>query len=273
MQFSQDEWTTALTSLKSDSVLGPRLAEITADLGVDLDALDAPASLDALFDDSGEWELEAAARWLLGGMIVTRMKSFKAVAEKVEGDLELDGRRIVLGDLDVSGKIELEEDLIVLGNLNVAKYSRDTFMNFCNLIVTGSITCGQGLFSEGGLYVGGRVSAPLVTLTFNQGFAKILGGARARALIESDHGGTRIFGPVDAAVVSFDEMRLDDERENASTAELLKHLTDNAASVVAGEDAAAGEDEDDDEDDDDLDVGEVASKLIELVANGEAIFK
>jgi hypothetical protein len=272
MKISQDEWTTALTSLKSDGVLGPRLAEITADLGVDLDTLDAPASVDALFDDSGEWELERAARWLLGGMLVTRMKSFKAVAEKVEGDLELDGRRIVLGDLDVSGKIELEDDLIVLGNLNVAKYSRDTFMNVCNLIVTGSITCGQGLFSEGGLYVGGRVSAPLVTLTFNQGFAKILGGATARVLIESDHGGTRIFGPVDAAVVSFDEMRLDDdERDSASAAELLKHLTDDAARVVAGEDAAAGED--DDEDDDDLDVGEVASKLVELVANGEAIFK
>lgn len=69
MNIALDEWLAALASLKSDAVLGARLDEITADLGVDLDALPVPSSLDALLDNSGEWTLEGPARWLLGAMI------------------------------------------------------------------------------------------------------------------------------------------------------------------------------------------------------------
>lgn len=129
-------------------------------------------------------------------------------------------------------------------------------MDICNLVVTGSITCGQGLFSEGGLYVGGRVSAPLVTLTFNQGFAKILGGVKARVLIECDHGGSRIFGPVDAATVTYDELVTDDpDRENASMTDVAKQLNAKAAAAIA-----------------DLEGLDAATKLVELVAEGEPIF-
>src|SRR6185295_6149176 len=115
-------------------------------------------------------------------------------------------KRIVFGNLRVEQNLTVGGDLVVFGDLDVRGFHTDTCMEIGTITVGGDFTCNQHILTEGFLSVGGKISAPLVFFSFNQGFAKVLNGCDAQLLIESDHGGTRIFGPVNAEFVIRDEL-------------------------------------------------------------------
>lgn len=261
MQATNTAWSEALAALRSDEVLGARIDEIADDLGLDLGALAARLSaagsqtFDALFAD-GDWTPHTPGQWLFGALLATRLPSWVRQDVREEGDLEIAARRVVLGNLHVTGNLETKAELFVLGDLTVDGFARDTYMDIAHVIVAGHLTCGTGVFSEGALMVGGRVAAPLVALTFNQGFAKILHGVSARALLEADHGGSRIFGPLDVPVVLSDELVTDDGPPvSADLDALAKLLTPDAAAAIAG-----------------LEPMDAASKLADMLAEGQRLF-
>ena len=261
MKATNQDWLDALDKLQDDKRLAPHLAEILADLEIDLAALegrlDEPGSLafDALFGES-EWGPQTPGQWLLGAMLARRTRSFVKKSEKITGNLVVTERRVVEGDLEISGNLEAKNDLFVLGDLTVGGYFRDTCRDISNIIIAGDLKVGSMLFTEGFLMVGGRASAPVVALSFNQGFTKVLAGVAAKAIIEADHGGSRIFGPVDAGVLIYDELVTDDDdRDNGEVADLAALLAADARDGIA-----------------DLDPMDAASKLIELVVAGRAIF-
>jgi len=261
MQATNTEWSRALAALRRDEVLGARLDEIANDLELDLGALAerltaaGSQAFDALFGD-GDWTPRTPGQWLVGVLLATRLPSFVRKDERVAGDLEVTERRVVMGNLHVTGNLEAKSELFVLGDLTVDGFARDTYMDIAHVIVAGNLICGTGLFSEGALMVGGRVVAPLVALTFNQGFAKILDGVSARALLEADHGGSRIYGPVDVPVVLFDELVTDHKAlEPADIDDLAALLTPDAAAAIDG-----------------LEPMDAASKLVEMLAAGQRLF-
>ncbi|MDB4995175.1 MAG: hypothetical protein JWM74_2607 [Myxococcaceae bacterium] len=263
MKTTNAEWLKALASLKTDKQLGKRFAEIIDDLEIDLDDLETrlgakgSTAYDELFG-SEEWSAQTPVQWLLGAMLATRVTSFVAKSETVKGNLVVKKRRLVAGDLEVTGNLELESELFVLGTLKVGGYSLDTNdKGVAHIVVAGDVSCGTAMLSEGFLMVGGKLTAPLVTLTFNQGFAKILGGVSAKALIEADHGGTRIFGTLQAKALLFDELTVDDEdREPGEPEDLVKLLAAPAKKAIA-------------DIDDDM---EIATKLAEHVVAGKPLF-
>lgn len=142
----------------------------------------------------------------------------------------------------------------MLGDLAVDGFARDTDADIAHVVVAGDLTCGAGLFSEGAPMVGGRVTAPVVALTFNQGCAKILQGVSARALLEEDHGGSRIDGPVEVPVVIVDELVTDEEAPPATLNDLARLLTPDARAAIAG-----------------LGTMDAATKLVELLAAGATL--
>jgi hypothetical protein len=104
--------------------------------------------------------------------------------------------------------------------------------------------------------VGRRARAPLIALTFNQGFAKILDGVAAQALVECDHGGSRIFGALDTKVVIYDELQTDAEPAiNDEVDALAQLLVPEAREAIAGQEAM-----------------DAVTTLAERLAAGEAIF-
>ncbi len=261
MKADNTEWSMALAALRGDGVFGARLDEIANDLELDLGALadrlatPGTTAFDTLFGD-GDWSHLTPGRWLVGALLAARLPSFVRQDARVEGDLEVDERRVVVGDLHVTGNLEARSDVFVLGQLTVDGFARDTYMDFAHVVVAGDLTCGTGLFSEGALMVGGRVTAPVVALTFNQGFAKILQGVSARALLEADHGGSRIYGPMDVPVVLIDELVTDEPvRKPADVDDLARLLTPDAGAAIAG-----------------LDPMDAATKLAEMLAAGETLF-
>jgi hypothetical protein len=195
--------------LKTD-VLRAHLAKITAS-----------SKLEDFFTDElavagdyvgGPWTLVA---WLLreAGYVKGRPTVFPE-------DHRIEDTLVVPGDLTVKGQLSVEGKLVVMGDL-VASVYRD---EFSSVAVGGSMHVEKILDTEGCLGVAGEVRAPIVCLDFNQGYAKLLSGVTARLLLESDHGGTRVFGPVKADFVSYDEMRTDDELEQGTADVLGKFL-------------------------------------------------
>jgi len=253
MQAHNTEWSMALAALRGDGALGARLDEIADDLELDLGALaerlavEGTSAFDTLFGD-GDWSPRTPGQWLLGALLATRLPSWIPQDVRVAGDLDVTERRIVAGNLHVTGNLDAKSELFVLGDLTVD--------GFAHVVVAGDLTCGAGLFSEGALMVGGRVIAPVVALTFNQGFAKILQGVSARALLEADHGGSRIYGPVEVPVVLFDELVTDENALAPATLDdLARLLAPAAGAAIAG-----------------LGTMDAATKLVELLAAGETLF-
>jgi hypothetical protein len=258
MQTTNAEWIDALAKLRTLT----RIDEIAENLEVDLDLLETTLAKDRnatlSFQDlfgGGEWTASTPGQWLIGALLAVRTRSFAKNNETHEGNLELTQKRVVVGDLHVKGNLELKSDLFVLGDVVIDGYSRDTSMDISHFVVAGNVTCKKGLFSEGFLGVGGRASAPIIALTFNQGFAKILNGVAAKALVECDHGGSRIFGGVDAGIVIYDELQCDKEPKNGDIEQLAKALTPAAREAIDGQEAM-----------------DAVTTLADRLAAGEAIF-
>jgi hypothetical protein len=149
-----------------------------------------------------------------------------------DGDLALgfEESRFVSGDLLVRGALNFDGGLLVVGgNLRVEKRWHDG--QGSTIVVGGDVASDVALHTEGFLAAGGSASAPFVYFDFNQGFAKVLRGVKARLFLEHDHGGSRVFGPIDATYASIDECQVDDgvslpgdDAEDAEQATMLKRL-------------------------------------------------
>jgi hypothetical protein len=214
------EWAAAWATWEKGPIAA-RLDEIDRDLQLDRAAVraklaaagDARVDLTAVIDRD---KVPAAdyrrSGWhLVAAMVARGLPGFTPKPERVEGDLTIEQEepKVVLGDLRVEGNLRVRGSLLVLGDLIVKGWHKDKYSDYSRIVIAGSMSAGDHIFSEGFLRVGGKVSAPAVILTFNQGFATILGGLSTRVFLEADHGGTRIMGPVEAIWAAWDEAVLD----------------------------------------------------------------
>jgi hypothetical protein len=146
----------------------------------------------------------------------------------VRGDLAVgpNKRRVIAGDLRVRGTLQNGGLLVVLGDVHVEGFSEPA-QGYGKTVITGSLRADRYVVTEHMLAVGGALRAPFVFLDFNQGFAKVLAGAEARLLVESDHGGSRILGPCRFGALSRDELVVDDDGADAVP------VRDRLADVIA----------------------------------------
>jgi hypothetical protein len=148
---------------------------------------------------------------LLLCLLGRRVASVERVDRSVHGSLLIDRGEswVVSGDLRVGGDLDVRGRLLVLGDLEVGGLCEDDYSSGAAVVVGGDLRSGRGLRSEGFLHVGGRLEAKGACLSFNQGYARVLGGFRGDLLLERDHGGSWIFGKVEATLCSTDELRFE----------------------------------------------------------------
>ena len=128
---------------------------------------------------------------------------------EVGGSLALSDSDAVLwvtGDLKVAGDLELADgaSLMVLGDVEVGGNWSD-YAEWNVSLILGGLTVRGAVISSGELLVGGRLTAPLVDVSYNHGRTVVLGGVTAWLLVESDHGESRFLGTHDVALVQIDE--------------------------------------------------------------------
>lgn len=218
-------------ALADPSRLHPRALEVLAELGASTDAIRArlPATASSFLDlcrpkhPDGYWEHDwigdagtvmLAAR--AAGAAGDGTESWPFVVEPGEEVPETwtlfgSDTEVFAGSCHVKGNLKsLGGALVVLGDLTIDGFYRDDIGSI--LLVGGKVTVGKHVLTKGFWLSGGELTSPFVHLDFNQGFAKLLGGVRTRLLYENDHGGSRVFGRVEADLVICDELVLDEPR-------------------------------------------------------------
>ncbi|MEQ1501331.1 MAG: hypothetical protein ABMB14_03830 [Myxococcota bacterium] len=212
-----------------------RFSEFAEDLALDIPAL--RARLEAIGDEADLADFfpaEIEPHYTLSGQCALIAKLVREAGHPlgaptvIVGDHCVDDRMIVVGDLVVEGRLEVAGQLVVLGDVDAHGY-RDKYSATSiggDLRVTGAI-CTRGMLS-----VAGHTRASFVCLDYNQGFAKLLGGCHATALIEADHGGSRIFGTVEVRFLRRDELMLDEDLDDSPAALLSELLSDDVRAQV-----------------------------------------
>ncbi len=134
---------------------------------------------------------------------------------------------LIPGNLTVTGNLLAKANLVVLGSVHVHGAWVDTYMNVINCVIAGDLTVGHSLLSEGSLGVGGQLTAPFISLQYNQGVTLMLGGCQARLLIEQDHIGSKLFGPVGIPYLVINKLRLESGQPFMTDVnELLPHAAE-----------------------------------------------
>lgn len=212
-----------------------RLAEYCEDLDVELETLRAHlrrigpgATLEEFFPEEVDPHYVLSGWCGLMAALLRHADVGLAADTVIDGDLAIETRRVVAGNLVVRGHLHVQAQLVVLGDLVAGSYDDE----YSATTVGGAMTADVGVYSMGMLTVVGPVRAPLVCLDFNQGFAKLFAGCTTDVLIESDHGGSRIFGPVEAQLVVYDELVTDAPPEQATAEQLESILHPGLCEVV-----------------------------------------
>jgi hypothetical protein len=188
-----------------------------------LSAIDSSASLADFFPEEVEPHYMGSAQAAIVARLL-RDAGFRCETPRLlEGDQQIDERTIVAGDLVVQGHLQVEAQLVVMGDLVVRSYGDEYGVTS----VAGELRAEQGVYTMGFVSVAGMVRTPFLCLDFNQGFAKLYGGCSTRVLIESDHGGSRIFGGIDAEFVTYDELQADEEPTSGTPDALFAMLHDD----------------------------------------------
>jgi hypothetical protein len=229
-----DQWLSSLAALRRRPPFAERCEEVFSDLETDVEKLEqrlrAKAGEPIAFEDvlplEGKRLYRLGQYTLLTMLLARELPSFRASGETVTGDLELeaDETRTVTGDLRVTGNLKVAGTLLVFGSLEVGGYHNDLYSAIATVVVGGDMRCGQHCLTEGFLSVGGELSAPLVFFSFNQGFGKVLGGLKAKLLLEFNHGPSRVFGPVGAPLIVTDELRIDEPAQPTDVEEHWSEL-------------------------------------------------
>jgi hypothetical protein len=211
-----------------------RFAELAEDLGLDTNALTTrllgigdDSTLEDFFPESVEPHYTLAGQCaLIAKLLVDAGYSGgrEAIAER--HNLHVGRRTIVPSGLIVKGMLVVKSQLVVMGDLTVDSYTDE----FSATSVAGAFHAKRGVYSMGMLSVVGKVKTPFLCLDFNQGYAKLLGGCDVGLLVESDHGGSRIVGPLKAKFVKVDELVGDEDVENTPSEALETLLHDDVKS-------------------------------------------
>ena len=174
--------------------------------------------------DPNDWPAAA----FLAAQLAVRAVADGAVpaSTRIEGNYEVkdtdEGHvTVVSGDLTVTGNFISEGLLVVLGDMRVYGAWVD---EYAATIVAGSLTVGHSLLSEGVLAVEGKLTAPFVLFDYNQGYAVVLGGCQARLLIEDNHGGSYLAGPLQVDYLKYDEMHFEIDAPAMNYGALLGRL-------------------------------------------------
>lgn len=232
------DWIISLSRLRQDPVLATHLPKISRDLAINLVDLelrvsqspDAHLSIDDLCPLREQYDRRRGGWRFFAALLARRLPRMVLRHETCAGDIHVPKgtNRVVLGNLQVKGNLHVGGALTVLGDLYVEGYHHDSATELAQIIVAGDVHCHEGLVSEGFLGIGGKLDAPYVHLSSSQGCAKILGGCAAHLFVESDHRGTRVFGPLRVEAFVGDEVDVDDE-----TALPVSELADILALVPA----------------------------------------
>lgn len=130
---------------------------------------------------------------------------------------------IIPGNLTVTGNLIQKSILVVLGDVWIHGAYIDT-CNYSETVVAGNLWVGKSLLTEAPLGVGSRLTAPFMFLSYNQGATVVLGGCTATMLIESDHGGSQIFGDSTIDYLVVDELHLY-PTQDANGEEMYKNMS------------------------------------------------
>jgi hypothetical protein len=214
-----------------DVLAQDRLAARLAALPAEFDVRDILPPLDLEARDFSEWPKQIL--WVAKLAAASAVDSFVPAEVRIEGDYlpenedgDYTSLTIIAGNLTVTGNLITKANLVVLGHAHVHGAWVDTFMDIAVSVVAGNLTVDKSLLTEGGLGVGGRLTAPFISLNYNQGYTTVLGGCTARFLTERDHGGSWIYGASDIRYLVCDELRLEPmlaHYENSGE-ELRNHL-------------------------------------------------
>ena len=195
---------------------------------------------------------------------------------KVDGDLQIgkdrwEGHRLVItGDLDITGNLRIGSgaELLVLGEMRIGQ----DFLSpeeWSLMIILGKATIQRRLISSGELFIGGKLKAPFVHLSYNHGQTSLLDGVEATFFLEQDHGG-QIWGKNKIAFVFYDEiLGLPDMETEKQWKALKKHIPADALKEILDE---AREDNEDAEESElpeiILDSRDIIEKLAALAEEG-----
>lgn len=129
-------------------------------------------------------------------------------------DLSLDsetgdaGGLIITGDLTLArGNLKIADGarLFVLGDLTIDGSFLDE-SEWSVVVVLGDVTITGRCLSSGEFFVGGHFECPFAYFSYNHGHCKLMDGVTSRIFIESDHGGSQVWGDVDVDFLLVDEV-------------------------------------------------------------------
>lgn len=151
---------------------------------------------------------------------------------------------IVLGDLVVEGNFEHDGGFFFVGgNMHVAGYLREA-SDWSLVVVREDVSSREHIDSRGELYVGGRLMAPLLELTYNHGESVVMGDVAAVVLIVSDHGESWLGGEIQAPVASVEAMAGPEGEWSDVPSFSLETLRDSLETALGGELLEGGYEED-----------------------------
>ena len=137
--------------------------------------------------------LEIASHLTVNGDLVIEEGGFLAVA----GDLTVKDGRLLMGE---------GARLVVLGDMRVeSDWVDETEWSSACIVGHLSIVC--ALFTSGDLYVGRDLYAPFIHAACSPGTLKVLGGIKAKMLIDDEHRDSAVFGPSDVAFAVVEELK------------------------------------------------------------------
>ena len=137
--------------------------------------------------------LEVASHLTVKGDLVLEEGGFLAVA----GDLTIKEGRLLLGE---------GARLVVLGDMRVESDWVDE-TEWSSACVVGDLSILCALFTSGDLYVGRDLYAPFIHAACSPGTLKVLGGIKAKMLIDDEHRDSAVFGSSDVAFAVVEELK------------------------------------------------------------------
>jgi len=155
-----------------------------------------------------------------GKLKQSRRKSFTVEANdalEIAGHLTVKGD-LVLGEgafLAIAGNLNLKEGrilfgegarLVVLGDMRVESDWVDE-TEWSSACVVGHVSIHCALFTSGDLYIGSDLYAPFIHAAYSPGTLKVLGGIKAKMLIDDEHRDSAVFGSSDVAFAVVEELK------------------------------------------------------------------
>ncbi len=177
-------------------------------------------------------------------------------------DLVLDGdgdRMVVTGDLTLErGNLKIDDgaELLVLGDLTIDGSLLDK-SEWSLVIVLGDVTITGRCLSSGEFFVGGHFKCPVAYFSYNHGQCTLMDGVTSRIFIESDHGGSQVWGDVGVDFLLIDEIHGMEWQELSEGIPALREMLTDPTMIDEALENADGIP-------DDIDMWDFTQRLVEL---------